>query len=96
MDEHEASPSLVEALGEIPVVVRVEIGRVEMLAREWAAVGEGDVISLGHPVGQPVLLRVGSQVVARGDLVEVDGEVGVRVTDRLAASVTSNGEEPVR
>jgi flagellar motor switch/type III secretory pathway protein FliN len=96
MDEHEASPSLVEALGEVPVVVRVEIGRVEMLAREWAAVGEGDVISLGHPVGRPVLLRVGSQVVARGDLVEVDGEVGVRVTDRLAGSVTSNGEEPAR
>lgn len=92
MAEHEASPALVEALGEIPIVVRVEIGRAELLAREWAAIGDGDVIPLGQPVGHPVVLRVGSRVVARGELVEVDGEVGVRVIERLAA--TSNGEEP--
>jgi type III secretion protein Q len=96
MEEHEASPALVEALGEVPIVVRVEIGRIEMLAREWAAVGEGDVLALGHPVGRPVFLRVGTHVVARGDLVEVDGEVGVRVIERFASSVTSNGEDPAR
>ncbi len=85
MAEHEASGALVEALGEIPVVVRVEIGRAEMRAREWAAIGDGDVIPLGQPVGHAVVLRVGSQVVARGELVDVDGEVGVRVLERLAA-----------
>jgi flagellar motor switch/type III secretory pathway protein FliN len=63
-----------------------------MLAREWAAMGEGDVIALGHPVGHSVLLRVGSQIVARGELVDVDGEVGVRVVERFGSPVTTREE----
>jgi len=75
---------LVEAIGEVPVVVRVEIGEARMAAREWAALSRGDVVSLGRRVGEAVVLRVGGIPVARGDLVEIDGEVGVRIVERLA------------
>jgi flagellar motor switch/type III secretory pathway protein FliN len=74
--------ALVEAVGEVPVVVRVEIGVAEMRAREWAAIGRGDVIALGRKIGEPVTLRVGGVTVARGELVDLDGEVGVRVLGR--------------
>ena len=76
---------LIEAIGEVPVVVRVELGEARMAARDWAALGRGDVIALGRRVGESVLLRVGGVPVARGDLVEIDGEVGVRIVERLAA-----------
>lgn len=64
------------------VVVRVELGSVEMKAREWAALGAGDVITLGRKLGEPAVLRVAGVEVARGELVQVDGEYGVRIVAR--------------
>jgi type III secretion protein Q len=76
---------LIEAIGEVPVVVRVELGEARMAAHEWAALGRGDVVALGRRVGESVVLRVGGVPVARGDLVEIDGEVAVRIVERFAA-----------
>lgn len=77
----ELIPTL-EVLEDAPVVVRVELGVVEMKAREWAALSEGDVVSLGRRLGDPAVLRVGGVEVARGELVQVDGEYGVRILGR--------------
>ena len=71
--------ALVENLGELPVVVRVEIGMASMRARDWASLRPGDVIALGSRIGEPVTLRVGGVEVARGELVDVEGEAGVRI-----------------
>jgi len=68
-----------EVLEDAAVVVRVEIGAVEMKAREWAALSPGDVVTLGRKLGEPAILRVGGVEVARGELVQVDGEYGVRI-----------------
>jgi flagellar motor switch/type III secretory pathway protein FliN len=76
---------LIEAIGEIPVLVRVEIGQARMAAREWAALGRGDVVVLDRHVGESVVLRVGGIPVARGDLVEVDGAIGVRIVERTSS-----------
>jgi type III secretion system YscQ/HrcQ family protein len=70
---------LVEAVGEVPVVVRVEIGTAELTAREWSQLGPGDVLTVGRRVKEPVSLRVSGVEVARGELVDVEGEVGVRI-----------------
>ena len=83
MSDSDRKPdALVDAVGEVPVVVRVEIGIAEMRAREWAALGAGDVVALGRKIGEPVTLRVGGVAVARGELVDLDGEVGVRILGR--------------
>lgn len=78
----ETKGALIETLGEAPVVVRVEIGSARLPAREWAALGAGDVIALGRRIGEPAVLRVGGEEVARGELVDVDGEIGVRILSR--------------
>ncbi len=82
VNEAERSDALIEAVGEVPVVVRVEIGVAEMRARDWASLGRGDVVALGRKIGEPVTLRVGGVTVARGELVDIDGEVGVRILGR--------------
>jgi flagellar motor switch/type III secretory pathway protein FliN len=86
MNEVTEQGGVVDTVGEVPVVVRVEIGEASMTAREWAAIGTGDVVVLGRRIGEPVTVRVGGLAVARGDLVEVDGEVGVRIAERVNAA----------
>jgi type III secretion protein Q len=78
--------AFVEAIGDVPIVVRVEVGEAQMTAREWATLGRGDVVALGRRVGEQVVLRVGGVAVARGELVELDGEIGVRIVERLAGA----------
>jgi flagellar motor switch/type III secretory pathway protein FliN len=83
MMESDESSDLVSTVGEVPVLVRVEIGEARMAAREWAALERGDVISLGRRIGERVVLRVGGVPVATGELVEIEGNVGVRIVERL-------------
>ncbi len=71
--------TLLESALDAPVIVRVELGAVELSAREWASLRAGDVVTVGARVGAPVLLRAGSRELGTGELVDIDGEVGVRV-----------------
>jgi flagellar motor switch/type III secretory pathway protein FliN len=53
-----------------------------MRAREWASLSPGDVVALGRRIGEAVTLRVGGVTVARGELVDLDGEIAVRILGR--------------
>jgi flagellar motor switch/type III secretory pathway protein FliN len=79
--------ALAQSIGETPVVVRVEVGEAQMTAREWASLGAGDVVALGKRIGEHVVLRVAGVEVARGELVDIEGEVGVRIVARAGATV---------
>lgn len=85
MIEPEENDALVDAVGDVPLVVRIEVGTVRMTAREWAAILPGDVMEIARRVGDPVTLRVSGVEVARGELVEIEGEIGVRVLSRVGA-----------
>jgi flagellar motor switch/type III secretory pathway protein FliN len=81
-DSEKSDPSrLSDAVLESPVVVRVEMGAVSMTAREWAELGPGDVIETGRRIAEPVILRVAGREVARGELVNLEGELGVRIRE---------------
>jgi flagellar motor switch/type III secretory pathway protein FliN len=73
------SPTLTDVVLDTPIVVRVELGAVSMTAREWAQLAPGDVIETAQRIAEPVLLRVAGREVGRGELVNVDGQIGVRV-----------------
>jgi flagellar motor switch/type III secretory pathway protein FliN len=88
MTSDATTTTTLEVLEDAPVVVRVELGSVEMKAREWAELAPGDVIALGRRVGDAAILRVGGVELARGELVQVDGEYGVRI---LARSPSGDG-----
>ena len=67
-------------LGDIPVEVIVELGRKEMLLRQVAALKQDDIVDLDQTVDSPLDIRVGGKLLAKGELVMVDGRVGLRVT----------------
>lgn len=66
-----------ELLSEIPIEISVELGRITLTAREAVALRPGQTLRLDRRPGDPVELRVGPKLVARGELVEVDGDLGV-------------------
>jgi flagellar motor switch/type III secretory pathway protein FliN len=59
--------------------VSVELARFTMPLEELGALRTGEVVATGRAVGERVTLRAGGHALAVGELVDVDGEVGVRL-----------------
>jgi flagellar motor switch protein FliN len=68
-------------LAEVMLEVTVELGRTTVPIGELLALDEGGVIKLGQPVTHPVDLLVNGLATARGEIVVVDGRLGVRITE---------------
>lgn len=78
-DDSTATPGAV-APADVPVTLAVELGRVNLPLHRLAELRPGDVVELGRHPRDPVELTSGGRLVARGELVQVDTELAVRVT----------------
>ncbi|MBJ7332468.1 MAG: flagellar motor switch protein FliN [Solirubrobacteraceae bacterium] len=72
-------------LAQVRVELSVEIGRTRMSLGEALALGPGSVIALDRMADQPVDLLVNGKLVARGEVVVIDAEYGLRVTEVVGA-----------
>jgi type III secretion system YscQ/HrcQ family protein len=62
-----------------PVTLVIELGRVNLPLSRLADLQPGDVIELQRHSREPVELTSGGRSVARGELVQIDNELGVRI-----------------
>jgi flagellar motor switch protein FliN/FliY len=76
---------------DLPVVVR--FGRTEMPIRALSRIGPGSVIDLGRSPDDPVEVLVSNRVVARGEVVIVGGNYGVRILDVASQSERARSME---
>jgi flagellar motor switch protein FliN/FliY len=85
-----------ERLHDVPVELAVEIGRTHMTIRETLALGPGSIVTLNRLAGEPVDLLVNGKPIARGEVVVLDEEFGLRVTEVLVgeAFVAPAAPEP--
>lgn len=83
-DDHPPASSIA-VLASAPIEVVAEIGRIELRADELLGLAPGAVLAMGALGATAVDLRVGDRLWARGELVEVDGQLGVRITEVVAA-----------
>ena len=89
-----------ERLHDVPVELAVEIGRTHMTIRETLALGPGSIVTLNRLAGEPVDLLVNGKPIARGEVVVLDEEFGLRVTEVLvgeaggAPATTEPAPEP--
>ena len=67
-----------ELLDQLPVTLEVRIGSVTLSASELGGMEPGAILTLGES-GDAVQIMAGGQIVARGELVEVDGQLALRV-----------------
>ena len=72
-----------DLINDIPLQIAVELARVPVTAEQVVALKVGQVIDLNRVPGEPVELSVNGKVVARGELVEVEGHLGVRILSLL-------------
>ncbi|HMF35385.1 MAG TPA: FliM/FliN family flagellar motor switch protein [Isosphaeraceae bacterium] len=73
-------PSPVASPLDVPVTLTVELGRVNLTLNRLADLRPGDLVELGRHSREPVELTSNGRLVARGELVLIDTELGVRVT----------------
>src|SRR5690606_7142441 len=72
-----------DLLADVDLVVTVGLGRVRLKVRDLLRLGEGSVVELDRAAGAAVDVLVNGSLVARGDVVVVDDELGVRITELL-------------
>ena len=68
-------------LMDVQMTLTVELGRTKMFIKEILGLGEGSIIELDKLAGEPVDLLVNGKLVAKGEVVVIDENFGVRVTD---------------
>ncbi len=81
--EEATIPGTGRVAGIPPVLVEVELATVAVPLQELARIAPGAVLPLGIDRSGGVTLRIGERAVARGELVDVDGSVGVRIGSLL-------------
>jgi flagellar motor switch protein FliN len=71
----------VELLLDVELEAAIRFGCRELTLSEVVELGPGDVVELDRLVADPVDLIVADKIVARGEVVLVDGNFGLRVTE---------------
>src|SRR5947207_14103631 len=84
-NENEESSNLA-VLMDLQLPVSIRFGETEMILEEIVKLGVGSVIELNSGIDQPVELVVNNRILARGEVVTVDGYYGVRITEIINAA----------
>lgn len=72
---------------DVRVTATVEVGRRQMKLSEAMSIAPGSIIQLEREIDSPLDLLINGQVVARGEVVVVDSDFGLRIVEVL-------GDEP--
>lgn len=78
-DMEEGQADAADLLNDVPLQISVEIGRLPTTAEEIVGLKVGHVFDLNRQVGEPLDLSVNGKIVARGELVEIEGNLGIRI-----------------
>ena len=72
-------------LKDVEMGVTAELGRRRMTVRDLLALTPGSVIELDRAAGSPVDVLVNGTLIARGEVVVIDEEFGIRIAEIVAA-----------
>jgi flagellar motor switch protein FliN/FliY len=76
-----------DVLMHVPLTVTAELGTSKMSVAEVLKLGTGSIIELDRLAGGPVDLLVNNKLVARGEVVAVDENFGVRITELISRPI---------
>lgn len=76
-----AAAAALRALADVEMTVTAELGRTRMNVSALLELGPGSVIELDRTAGSPIDLLVNGTLIARGEVVVIDEEYGIRLTE---------------
>lgn len=88
------SPSEQRNIGllmDVSMELTVELGRTKWQIKDILGIGEGTIIELDKLAGEPVDILVNNNLIAKGEVVVIDENFGVRVTD-IVSNLDRMGE----
>ena len=74
-------PENISLIQDVPLKVTVELGRTVKKINEVLEFGPGTIVELDRIVGEPLDIMVNGQYVAKGEVVVIDENYGIRITD---------------
>ena len=74
-----------ELIRDVPLRVKIELGRSKMYVDDILKLGSGSVVELEKLAGDPLDILVNDRLVARGELIVLDDYFCVRVTEIISA-----------
>ena len=84
------TPADLGRLSDVPVELAVEIGRTRMTVGATLELRPGSIVVLDRVAGEPVDLLVNGTPIARGEVVVIDEEFALRVTEVLGERVAAD------
>jgi flagellar motor switch protein FliN len=88
-----ASPANIELLSGVSLRVSVEVGSVSMRLSDLLGLAEGSVVELDRQANDLLDVFANGTLIARGEIVSVEGRYGVRVVDVVAPDRQLQGIE---
>ncbi|UCC45644.1 MAG: flagellar motor switch protein FliN [Candidatus Zixiibacteriota bacterium] len=73
----------IELLMDVNLPISIELGRTKMSIADILSLGPGSVVELNKLAGEPVDLLVNQKIVAKGEVVVIDENFGVRITQLM-------------
>jgi flagellar motor switch protein FliN/FliY len=67
----------------VPLKITAELGTCKMLVEDILKLGTGSIVELDRLAGGPVDLLVNDKLVARGEVIAIDDNFGVRITELI-------------
>ncbi len=77
-------PRNIDLLLDVTLQVTVELGRTRRQIREVLSLGPGSVVELDRLAGEPVDVLINGKLIAKGEVVVIDENYGVRITDIIS------------
>ena len=81
-----SSPASLDLVMDIPVRISMEVGSAELSVRDLLNLNQGAVVELDRLAGEPLDVLVNGSLIAKGEVVVVNEQLGIRLTELASAA----------
>ena len=86
-DQRASSPAGMELLQDVVMELSAELGRTTMTVRDLLSLQPGAVVELDRLAGSPADLLVNGRLIARGEVVVVDEDYALKITELISSTL---------